>query len=71
MTAKDSVCTNNSGTAVPYIARSPDDAHYGDPSRFMTYTTFTNNVPVIPTGAYSAAVATDANSRMAVQSKTI
>jgi hypothetical protein len=47
MTAKDSLCSD-SGTAVPYLARSPDDVHYSAPSGFMTYATFGTNVAVGP-----------------------
>jgi hypothetical protein len=43
MMDKDSMC-NDIGTSEPYIARSPDDVHYYDPSRFLTYATFTTNI---------------------------
>jgi hypothetical protein len=59
MTAKDSVC-NDGGTSVPYIARSPNDIHYSDPSRFMTYALFSNSLAFAWSAAYVGAVSADA-----------
>jgi hypothetical protein len=58
MTAKDSVC-NDGGASVPYIARSPNDIHYSDPSRFMTYASFSNNLAFAASAAYVGAVVAD------------
>ena len=43
MTSKESLC-RDPGVPQPYIARSPDDIHYEDASRFASYATFTTNV---------------------------
>jgi len=58
LTSKDSIYNNNGATA-PYITRSPNDLPYNDPSKFMTYATFTTNVSVVPSCAYVAAVGAD------------
>ncbi len=58
MMDKDSLC-NDLGTSEPYVARSPDDVHYSDASRFLTYATFTTNIVVSQPASYAAAVLAD------------
>ncbi len=43
MTSKESLCQDAAGPQ-PYVARSPDDLHYEDSSRFTSYATFTTNL---------------------------
>lgn len=48
MADKDSLCADG-GTPEPYVARSPNDIHYRDPARFLTYATFvTTLIPETP-----------------------
>jgi hypothetical protein len=42
MMDKDSLC-NDLGTSEPYVARSPDDVHYSDASKFLSLATFVTN----------------------------
>jgi hypothetical protein len=58
MMDKDSTC-NDVGTSEPYITRSPEDVHYHDASKFLTYATFSTNLVVSQPGSYAAAVLTD------------
>jgi hypothetical protein len=58
MMDKDSIC-NDIGTSEPYIARSPNDVHYSDASKFLTYATFTNHIIVSQSSLYAAAVTAD------------
>ncbi len=55
MMDKDSIC-NDVGTSEPYVARSPDDVHYHDDSKFLSYATYATNIVVSQPGSYAAAV---------------
>jgi hypothetical protein len=43
MTSKESLCCDGN-MPQPYVARSPDDIHYHNPSRLVTYATFSTKV---------------------------
>ena len=58
MMDKDSIC-NDVGTSEPYIARSPDDVHYHNPARFLTYSNFTTNITGVAAVAYVSTVLAD------------
>lgn len=48
MVDKDSLCADGA-TPEPYVARTPNDIHYRDPARFLTYSTFvTTLIPETP-----------------------